>query len=114
MARKKDQSLNKVPPAPDHLGPIGRDHWTALFSSLVQMKLATELDKPVIEMACAMYEQFRNAESDKDRQSSIASYLRIMAKYGATPKDRKIMKLASPKNSTARNVDRDLEKDLGL
>jgi hypothetical protein len=37
-----------------------------------------------------------------------------MAKYGATPKDRKIMKLASPKNSTARNVDRDLEKDLGL
>lgn len=114
MARKKEQTLNKVPQAPDHLGPIGRDHWTILFASLVQMKLATELDKPVIEMACSMYEQYRTAESDKDRQSSIASYLRIMAKYGATPKDRKIMNLSSQKSQATRGIDSDLEKDLGL
>ena len=114
MARKKEQMLTKVPPAPEYLGTIGRDHWTALFSSLVQMKLATELDKPVIEMACSMYEQYRTAESDRDKQSSIASYLRIMAKYGSTPKDRKMMKLTDSKSSGSRSNDHDLEKDLDL
>ncbi len=111
-ARKKDQPLRVAPPAPDYLGPIGREHWSSLFSSLVAMKLATELDKPVIEMACTQYEKFRTAGSDKEQQAAIVSYIRIMSKYGATPKDRRIMKLAETRHSS--DCDPRLEEELGV
>lgn len=113
MAKKKTFVLERTPLAPKSLGEIGRAHWREIFSSLVALGLATEMDKPVIEMACAMYERFRTAEDEKDRQSAIASYLRIMAKYGATPKDRKIMKLSAPKGEEL-DADVDLEEELGL
>jgi hypothetical protein len=111
-ARKKDQPLRVAPQAPDYLGEIGRDHWASLFSSLVAMKLATELDKPVIEMACSQYEKFRTAGTDREQQAAISSYLKIMSKYGATPKDRRIMKLAQQRHPES--GDPRLEEELGL
>lgn len=112
MARKK-QILSTRPTAPDHLGEIAKSHWADLFGSLIAMGLATELDKPVIEMACTQYEQFRTAKNDKDKQAAIASYLRIMSKYGATPKDRKAMKY-TPQPTRKRVNDKDIESDFGL
>ncbi len=113
MAKKKEL-LTQRPQAPEYFSDIARDHWADLFGSLIDMRLATNLDKPAIEMACTQYEQFRTAENDKDRQAAIASYLRIMSKYGGTPKDRVMMKYtpSNPKKKT--KSDKDLEEDLGL
>lgn len=100
--------------APEYFSDIAREHWADLFGSLIDMALATNLDKPAIEMACTQYEQFRTAENDKDRQAAIASYLRIMSKYGATPKDRKMMKYTPATTKKKAKHDADLEEELGL
>ncbi|NCC90895.1 MAG: hypothetical protein EOM01_11180 [Spirochaetia bacterium] len=113
MARKKEQVLIKTPPAPEYLGEIAKQHWSDTFGSLVAMKLATELDRPVIEMACTQYEQYRTAVTDKDRQAAITSYLRIMSKYGATPKDRKMMKY-TPQPQRKGQIDKDIAEDFDL
>ena len=126
MIPSDSAKLIKAPHPPKTLGPIGQAHWKQTFSLLVRTGVATEFDKPVIEMACTQYEQFRTAETDTSRQAAIASYLRIMSKYGATPKDRKMMKLSvdynikrkadreAIKRIVAEETDDDIESELGL
>jgi phage terminase small subunit len=113
MARTKELLLTKVPTPPDYLEEIGRAHWRETMRSLIDMKLATELDKPVIAMACTQWERFRTAQTSKDQQDAITAYLRIMGKYGATPKDRKIMKLASMAKKKPAG-DTDIESEFGV
>lgn len=113
-----DILLSRTPAAPKHLNKIARDHFLQTFRALIKMGIATELDRPMIEMASQQWELYRLAEKESERQAAIASYMRIMAKYGGTAKDRKIMKMTGSKKSqpekSERYDDGDIEEEFDL
>lgn len=87
--RKNDLMVTKVPVAPKTLGEIGKKHWGEIIRRLISMRMVSEIDLPVIEMACSMYEAYMASYKLSDRKSAISAYMNIMQQFGSTPKARK-------------------------
>jgi phage terminase small subunit len=81
--------LSKVPDPPKMLDDVAAEHWRTTMKVLVDDQLVTELDEPIIAMACSVWAKWQKT-NDQDEIAKMARlYVSIMSKYGATPVSRK-------------------------
>jgi len=77
-----------MPKPPNSLGEKGKIHWEFIVKPLVQSRVISKMDLPLLEMACKAFESWEEADDEDARRKSSAEYLRIMKEYGATPRSR--------------------------
>jgi phage terminase small subunit len=80
-----------MPKPPESLGKKGKVHWEFIVKPLVQARVISKMDLPLLEMACKAFESWEEAEDEDARRKSSAEYLRIMKEYGATPRSRQAL-----------------------
>lgn len=105
--------IKKTPAVPEDLNDRAQDHWRTLVPCLVKAGAVTQLDLPVLAMACEIYVKCVDSETPEAMGSYLKLYMSIVEKYGATPKGRKAMAAAEPKvKKTSRyDIDAELKKD---
>lgn len=107
----------KAPACPNHLPLEAKRHWRRTVKILVELGIATELDRDVLEQYCACYARWREAE-EKIREegpfltsekgvpyqspwlnislSMMKTMLKLMAELGMTPSSRTRIKSSLP------------------
>jgi len=72
---------------PDWLGPIAAERWRWAVKKLAARGSLTDLDGPMLELFCIVYEQIRIASRDgQELKPSLVSQLRSLGEaFGLTP-----------------------------
>lgn len=105
-------TLKQMPKPPESLGDNGVKHWHIIVKPLVQARVITKMDLPLLEMACKAFESWEEAEDEDARRKSSAEYLRIMKEYGATPRSRQSLAArAKPMRGNEKNIAKKSKKD---
>jgi phage terminase small subunit len=75
---------------PEWLGPIATERWRWAVQRLAARGTLTDLDVPMLELFCVLYQDMRTAAKDgRALQPSLVSQLRILGEsFGLTPTGR--------------------------
>lgn len=78
------KKIRRAPNAPIDLDKIAREHWAIIVPILVSEGIVSEIDLPILSMACSCYSEYKKNENYEDRVSPMKDYINIMKLFGAT------------------------------
>jgi len=106
-------------PAPDHLGELAKECWTQMVGMLSGSKVITELDLHGLELYCAAYQNWRDAQAKVIELGAIVKspksgypvqspyfaisnkaheqMVKLAAEFGLTPSSRSRVTKVAPK-----------------